>query len=188
MAYDARSIRHVFGVFLISIAVGIALSASLVEVAHRYNVPYYLYPIIWIGILPSVILVFRLRYTDMFKVISSRLKQSVTWPFQLKLINGICWAAPFMFIAIFPNYYSYLILLGIGLGNTSTFFIMRRFSGVNFYEQLIVGSVSLVALQVVMGLDSLHILSTDMLEFLARLFIAFAYGAGGTYSIITDVI
>lgn len=188
MGYSIGAIRRVLGIFFISIAIGVALAASLTEIAFRYHAPDYIYPIIWIGILTSTISVSKLKHPDMFKLISWRFKQSTNWSIGLKAINGICWAVPFAVIPIFPDYYSYLILLGIGLGNTCTYFITRKTNSLSFPEQLIVGAISLAALPVMIFLGSLHTLSSDMLQFLARLFIAFAYGTGGAYTFTIDVI
>jgi hypothetical protein len=45
-----------------------------------------------------------------------------------------------------------------------------------------VGAISLASLPVIFFLGSSHIFSDDMLQFLTRLFIASAYGAGGAYT------
>ncbi len=188
MGYSVGAIRRALGIFFISIAIGVALAASVAEIAFRYHATDYIYPIIWIGILTGTISISKLKHPDMFKLISWRFKQSINWPIGLKVIVGICWALPFAVIPIFPDYYSYLILLGIGLGNTCTYFITKKANGLSFSEQLIVGVISLAALPVMIFLGSSHTLSGDMLQFLARLFIAFAYGAGGAYTFTIDVI
>lgn len=188
MSYSIGAIRRALGIFFISIAIGVGLAALLTEIAFIYHAPNYVYPFIWIGILASAIFTFKLKNPAMFKLISLRFKQSVNWPIGLKAINGICWAVPFAVIPIFPDYYSYLILLGIGLGNMSAYLITRKVNGVSFLEQLIVGVISLAALPVMIFLGSSHTLSSDMLQFLTRLTIAFAYGAGGAYTFTIDVV
>jgi len=87
-----------------------------------------------------------------------------------------------MLIAVFPSYYLELILLGIGLGNTSTYLVTRKVSGASFSEQLMVGIISLASLPLIFFLGSSHTFSDDTLQFLTRLFIASAYGAGGAYT------
>ncbi|MEM3084197.1 MAG: hypothetical protein QXU32_09700 [Nitrososphaerales archaeon] len=175
------------GVF-VSIAIGVVLAVLLVEVAIRYNVSLYLYPIIWIVVLSGVIFAFRLKYANMFAIVGFRFRQSLCLPFRLRLVDGICWAVLFAIITLFPNHRFYLILLGIGLGNTSSFLVMRKIVSVNFYEHLIVRLISLVTLPMVIGLHSLHLLSAHLLEFLGRLFIAFAYVAGGMYGVVADAL
>lgn len=186
MGYDTRAVRRAFGTFFIGLAIGIAVAASLGEIAYRSSAPIYIYPIIWIGVLAGTILALKLKHRNMFRVMGWRFRQSKGWPVNLKAVTAICWAAPFLAISVFPEYYSYLILLGIGLGNTSTYLTTRKATGVNFSEQLVVGMVSLVALPLLLFLDSSHIFSSDMLQFFTRLFIA-AYGAGGAYAF-ADVI
>jgi hypothetical protein len=129
----------------------------------------------------GTILGFKQNNPDMFKAMSRRFTQSVKWSSGMKAITGICWALPFTLIPLFPDYYSYLILLGIGLGNTSTYLITRKVNGTSFTEQMIVGLVSLAALPVIILIGLSHAVSNDMLQFLARLSIAIAYGAGGSY-------
>ena len=55
-------------------------------------------------------------------------------------------------IGIYPALYQYLILLGIGLGNLSTYLLMKKYNGVNNTEQMIVGLVSIAAIPVATGL------------------------------------
>ncbi len=182
MDYSIGEVRRAFGIFFISIAIGVAVAASLTEAAFRYHVANYVYPLIWIGILAGTISASKFKHPDMFKAMRERFKQSVNWSARIKAVNGICWAVPFAVIPLFPDDYSYLILLGIGLGNTSTYLITRKVNSISFSEQLIVGTISLAVLPVVILLGSSHTLSNDMLQFLARLFIALAYGAGGAYT------
>lgn len=182
MDYSIGAVRRAFGIFFLGIAIGVAASASLTEVAFRYHAANYVYPIIWIGILAGTISAVKLTHPYMFNAMSKRFTQSVKWSTGMKVICGICWAVPFAVIAILPDYYSYLILLGIGFGNISTYLITRKVNGVSFSEQLIVGALSLASLPIVVFLGLSHMFSSDMLQFLTRLFIAFAYGAGGAYT------
>jgi hypothetical protein len=181
MSYSIGAIRRAFCIFFTSIAIGVGTSASLSELAFQYHAPNYIYPVIWIPIMAGTILGFKQNNPDMFKAMSRRFTQSVKWSSGMKAITGICWALPFTLIPLFPDYYSYLILLGIGLGNTSTYLITRKVNGTSFTEQMIVGLVSLAALPVIILIGLSHAVSNDMLQFLARLSIAIAYGAGGSY-------
>lgn len=187
MDHSIGTVRRAFGLFFISIAIGVAIAASLTEIAFRYHAANYFYPIIWIGILAGTISAFTFRNPHMFKAIRGRFTQSVKWSLGMKIVCGVCWAVPFALIPVFPNYYSYFILLGIGLGNTSTYLITRKASGLSFSEQLMVGAISLSSLPVIILLGSTYALSDDMLQFLARLFIASAYGVGGAYTFQLEV-
>lgn len=182
MGYSIGTVRRAFGIFFISIAIGVAAASSLTEITSLYHIAYYFYPIIWIGILAGTISAFVFRYPHMFKAMRGRFMQSVQWSLRMKIVAGACWVVPFVLIAVFPNYYLDLILLGIGLGNTSTYLVTRKVSGASFSEQLMVGAISLASLPVIFFLGSSHIFSDDMLQFLTRLFIASAYGAGGAYT------
>ena len=101
-----------------------------------------------------------------------------------KALNGICWAGPFIAIAAFPSLYQYLILLGIGLGNLSTYFLIKKYAKADNREQLIVAVISLVAIPVAIVIDS-SLLAThqDIAVMLSRILIAIAYAAGGAFAL-----
>jgi len=100
-----------------------------------------------------------------------------------KVINGLCWAGPFLAIGFFPSAYQYFILLGIGLGNLSTFVLMKSINKLNNKEQLIVGSISLISIPIAAGLDSLFFSArTDIAVLLSRALIGVAYGIAGIYA------
>lgn len=112
------------------------------------------------------------------------MKNSTKWPLPAKSINGICWALPFALIAFFPELSQYLLLLGIGFGNFSTFIFMKRFSELYNKEQLIVGVASLVLVLPAFVIDSSIFPETqDIAILMSRLFIAFSYAIGGVYAI-----
>ena len=112
------------------------------------------------------------------------MKNSTKWPLPIKAANGICWALPFALIALFPNFSQYLLLLGIGFGNVSTFIFMKKFSGLVNKEQLIVGIVSLALIFPAFVIDSSIFPETqDIAVLLSRLFIALSYAIGGMYAI-----
>jgi hypothetical protein len=98
----------------------------------------------------------------------------------------VSWAGPFASIAAFPSLYQYLILLGIGLGNMCTYLMMKKYSGQNNREQLMVGAISLVALPVAFVIDSsLFAQSQDIAVMLSRILIAVAYAAGGAFALLS---
>ena len=89
-------------------------------------------------------------------------------------------------IAIYPSLLPYLVLVGIGLGNTSTYLLLRYYNGINYREQLIVGIVSLAALPVTYVMHtSIIVIQEDIVIMLSRIFISLAYAAGGVYAIVT---
>lgn len=182
-------VRYAFGIFFISISIGITLASVFSEIAYIYHAPSYLYPVIWIGILVSSISSFKLKNPTMFKDMSIRFKQSVSWPTWAKIINGLSWSLPFMSIGLYPMYYQYLVLLGIGLGNISTYVLSKRFEKIDHgngikKEQLLIGSISLIFLPIAIILGFLF--KTDVEQMLIRLFIAFAYAVGGLYILLID--
>lgn len=177
-------IKRAFGIFFINIAILVSSGSIISEIAFRNNSPSYYYVIIWI-LLSGLIFGLQIRkFRVIFSSIRQRMKNSTKWPLQIKAINGICWAAPFALIAFFPELSQYLILLGIGLGNTSTFIFMKKFSGLCNKEQLLVGIVSLVLLFPALAIDSSFFIETpDIAVLLSRLFIAVSYAIGGVYAI-----
>src|SRR5262249_44804243 len=116
--------------------------------------------------------------------IKARMKNSVAWPTKVKAINGLCWAAPFAAIGIAPHYYQYLILLGIGLGNLSTYAFLKKYSNLDNPEQLVVGAIALASLPVAAAIDlSLFSSRQDLAVMISRLLIAAAYAAGAALAL-----
>jgi hypothetical protein len=112
------------------------------------------------------------------------MKASTKWSSASKALNAVCWAGPFIAIAAFPSLYQYLILAGIGLGNLSTYFLVKKYSGNDNREQLIVGSVSFASLPLALAIDT-TIFSTDqgIAIMVSRMLIALSYAAGGGYAL-----
>ena len=87
-------------------------------------------------------------------------------------------------IAIFPYFLPYLALVGIGLGNISTYLLIKRYNGISSHEQLIVGLVSLAAIPVTFEVhSSIVVIRGDVAIMLSRIFVSFAYAASGIYAI-----
>jgi len=113
------------------------------------------------------------------------MKKSTSWPISAKAINGICWSLPFVVIVIFPEFTQYLILLGIGLGNISTFVFLKKFSGLENIEQLLVGMISIIMLPVAIEINLLVFAEhQDITILLSRIFISMAYATGGFYALL----
>ena len=178
--------RRAFGVLFIAVSIAVGVATILGEIAFLYMAPLYYYAVIW---LLSFIVTFGiifgiLKFHKLLPLIKSRMKNSVKWPTYAKGINGLCWAAPFAIIPLFPHSYQYLILLGIGLGNISTYILMKKYSMVDNREQMIVGLISLAAFFVSLGVDtSLFITRQDMAIMTSRILISIAYGSGGAYAL-----
>ena len=100
----------------------------------------------------------------------------------MKLINGLCWAAPFGLGALIPSIHEYLILAGIGLGNLSTFIIFMVNDKIKNIDQFIVGFISLISIGIIVFLYNDDIIAKSSGDFLARILISVAYGIGGIYS------
>jgi hypothetical protein len=178
--------RRVFGIFFITISIAVGAAAILSQIVFINKEPFYYYAIV-------LVLSFGIPFGTIFgksrKLISSigdRMKHSANWSAGAKILNGICWAGPFAAIAAFPSLYQYLILLGIGLGNFSTYLLMKRYSGLDNREQMIVGLVSLTAIPIVAEINTtLFIVNQNIAIMLSRILISIAYGMGGLYGIIT---
>ncbi|MFQ5496959.1 MAG: hypothetical protein ACE5DU_03635 [Nitrosopumilus sp.] len=184
MTYSTQQVRRAFGIFFINIAILVSCGSVASEIAFQNNVPLYYYVIIWI-IISSLIFGLQFRKLKLvFSSIRQRMKNSTKWPLQIKTINGVSWALPFVLIPFFPEFSQYLILLGIGFGNISTFVFMKKFSGLNNKEQLAVGVVSLALILPAFMIDSsLFIENQDIAVLLSRLFIAVSYAIGGIYAL-----
>lgn len=184
MEHSPLQIRHAFGIFFINIAIAVSAGSILSEIAFRNSLPLYSYVAIWFAIFGFVFGLQYKKFKTIFSSIRQRMKNSTKWPIQVKTINGLCWALPFALIGIFPGFMQYLILLGIGLGNISTFVFMKKFSSIGNKEQLIVGVASLFLIFPAIFIDSSVFPETqDIAVLLSRLFIAISYAIGGVYAI-----
>lgn len=179
--------HFIFGIFFISIAISIALAAIIAEIASINKVPVYFYPIIWVGSFAITFLTLFHNKRGLLHSLQSRMRNSLRWSVEVKVLNGLCWAGPFAVIAIYPSLLPYLVLVGIGLGNISTYLLLRKYNGINYREQLIVGIVSLAALTVTYVMHtSIIMIQEDIIVMLSRIFVSLAYAAGGVYAIVTD--
>jgi hypothetical protein len=176
--------RRAFGLLFIGVSVAVVMGTLLSEVVVKYPYPAYEYVIIW---LVSFGVTFGLIFRKSYRVFSSvraRMKNSLKWPMRAKVVNGLCWAAPFALIGVFPPMYQYLILVGIGLGNLSTYLLMKKYSNLDNREQMIVGLLSLASIPISIGIGvTVFALRHDLAVLLSRMLIAVAYAAGGIYSL-----
>jgi hypothetical protein len=189
--------NQVFGIFFIAIAISIASASILSEIAFLNKLSLYYYAIIWIGsFVVTFVSLFYNKHNMIRPSLQNRMKNSIKWPIHAKIINGICWAGPFSAIALLPSLFPYLILIGIGSGNISTYLLLKRYTGINSnnsnssgtgYEQLIVGLISLAAIPIVFVVHtSMFIVREDIAIMISRILICFAYAAGGIYAIMIE--
>ena len=183
-----------FGIFFIAISIAIALASILSEIALLNKWPLYYNAVIWIG---SFVISFTSLLYGKWNIWSSlrnRIKNSIKWPLHAKIINGVCWAGPFVVIAVLPSLFPYLILAGIGSGNVSTYLLLKRYKNINYNNndndsdagrgQFIVGLISLVAIPIVFEVHTnMFTVRDDVSIMLSRILISFAYAVGGIYSI-----
>ena len=175
-------IRKAFGFLFICVAIAVSLGAVLSEIVFLTNLSSYHYAIAWIGSFAIIICVGFRRFSKILPLIRQRMKNSIKWPKHISAINGICWAGPFVMIGVFPHLLQYLILLGIGLGNLSTYLIMKKFSNQDNKEQMIVGSIALASLPIAVLIDNSLIPLQDLEVLFSRLLIAISYAVGGIYA------
>ena len=184
MQHSSLEVRRAFGLLFIGVAISVGSASVLSEAAFEHKDPIYYYVIIWFGSFAVTFGVIFGRFRQIGPSIRGRMKNSVKWSSPVKTINGLCWAAPFAAIGVFPHLYQYLILLGIGLGNTSTYVFMKKFSGLANYEQIIVGVISLAAIPLAMLIDTSIVSNQTTAVIVSRFMIALAYGAGGIYALL----
>ena len=177
-------IRRIFGFLFICVAAAVAIASIISEIVFLNHLPSYWYGIVWLGIFGIVFGVYFMCFKQKIPLIRNRMKNSLSWPPYIKIINGSCWALPFLLIGIFPQYFQYLILLGIGLGNSSTYVFMRIFSHQNNKEQFLVGMIALLAIPIAIEIDtSLFVSHQDIAVLLSRILISISYAIGGTYAL-----
>ena len=178
-------VRRAFGILFIGVAISVGFASILSEIVFEQKDPIYYYAIIWVGSFVITFGVIFSKWKNIIPSIKGRMKNSVKWSYPVKVINGLCWAAPFAAIGVFPSIYQYLILLGIGLGNTSTYLFMKKFSSLSNNEQIIVGIISLLAIPIAVFLDTLFVSNQTIAVILSRLMIAIAYGTGGVFALLS---
>lgn len=184
MQHSPLEVRRAFGLLFIGVAISVGSASILSEIAFEHNDPIYHYAIIWFGSFAITFGVIFGKFRHIGQAIRGRMKNSVKWSSPVKAINGLCWAAPFAAIGAFPLFYQYLILLGIGLGNASTYVFMRKFSGLANHEQIIVGAISLAAIPIAVFIDTSFVSNQTVAVIVSRLMIAAAYGIGGIYALV----
>ncbi len=176
--------RRAFGLLFICVSIAVGAASVLSEIAFINNFPLYSYAIIWLGSFGAVFGAGATKFRKAAPAIRGRMKTSVRWSAGAKALNGACWAGPFIAIAAFPQFYQYLILLGIGLGNLSTWLLIKKYSNADNREQLIVAVISLVAIPAALVIDSSIFASQqDLAVMLSRILIAVAYAAGGAFAL-----
>jgi len=185
MQQNPLEVRRAFGLLFIGVSIAVGAAAILSEIAFVNKFPTFYYAIIWFG---SFGITFGITFSIFRQIIPSirgRMKNSVKWSRNVKAINGLCWAAPFAAIGLIPNLYQYLILLGIGLGNLSTYLFMRRYSGLDNREQIIVALISLLAIPIAIVIDTSQLITSQTIAVIAsRILISIAYGLGGVYALL----
>jgi hypothetical protein len=175
--------RRAFGFLFILVSIAIGAGSVISELAYINGFPFYYFVVIWVGSFGAVFSAGAARFRKFAPLIRGRMKSSFKWSTGAKAINGICWAGPFAAIGAFPAFYQYLILLGIGFGNLSTYIMLRWYSGADNREQLVVATISLVAIPVALIIDSsLFAVHQDIAVMVSRILIAIAYAAGGAYA------
>jgi hypothetical protein len=176
--------RRAFGFLFILVSIAIGLGTVISELASINGFSFYYFILIWIGSFGAVFGLAAARFRKVAPMIRGRIKSSVKWSTRAKVINGLCWAGPFVAIGAFPSFYQYFVLLGIGLGNFSTYILLKKYSGADNREQLVVAIISLVAIPIAAIIDSsLFVARQDIAVMVSRILIAIAYAAGGAYAL-----
>ena len=182
MESSSIEIRRAFGFLFICVSIAVVAGAILSEIVFLNKFPFYYYGMVWFGSFGAVTgLNFR-KLGKILPMIRQRMKNSLKWSPKISAINGICWAVPFIAIGAFPSLLQYLILLGIGLGNLSTYLIMKKFSNQDNKEQMIVGLIALASIPVAIVIDITLLTLQDIAVLLSRILIAISYAAGGIYA------
>ncbi|MGN6629656.1 MAG: hypothetical protein ACTHKJ_07225, partial [Candidatus Nitrosocosmicus sp.] len=135
--------------------------------------------LIWIFTFIFSLIIFLKPILSQRKSLKERFSKSVSWPHLVRLINGLTWALPFVFIPFFHKDYPFLLLTGLSSGNISTFIFLRRYSKINNIEQIITGSILLSSLFGILILYYGYSLDYESLLFTSRILISLSFGIGG---------
>ncbi len=178
-------IKRSFGLLFIAIAIAIIFAAVLSQFLSLDKVPYYYYPPLWLASFGASVGITLYKRRKILASVRTRMKKSLGWPLHIKIINGLSWAGPFAAISVFHQLYPYLILLGIGLGNMSTYFLIKIYSRNSNKEQLLVGLIAICSIPISIILDNtIFSTSYELALVFSRFLIAISYGMGGVYALI----
>ena len=169
---------RVFSFMFFFISVWFGLSSILSHIVYVYDLSYFYYYLIWPSCFAISLLLFLKSLLSLRKVFRDRVSTSISWPFIIKLINGLTWALPFVLIPFLQKYYPFFLLTGLFLDNISTFIFLRKYSKIYSIEQVITGSLTLSSLFSIV----VYYNYTDNYEltlFLTRVMISVSYAIGG---------
>jgi hypothetical protein len=177
---------RVSGFLFLSIAIAVLTGTIISEFLSIHKIPIYYQLLSWFLIFAFVLGITFMKMKNVFHTMRNRMKNSIKWPLWAKTINGLSWAGPFLIIPAFHTFSQYLILLGIGLGNISTFLLIKSYSKYDNKEQFVVGIIAVLMIPVLFLVDMFthtnlvhhHILA------LSRILVAISYGVGGIYALI----
>ena len=170
------------GILFIFISLAV-FSATIISYIIDQKVDnFIIHIIVWILCFFVYFLIFKSKIIQSLHIIRNKIRKSTGWSPIMKLINGLCWAAPFGLGALIPSIHEYLILAGIGLGNLSTFIIFMVNDKIKNMDQFIVGLISIISIGIIILLYNYDIIAKASGDFLARILISVAYGIGGIYS------
>jgi hypothetical protein len=177
-------IRRAFGILFIGVSISLTAGTIITELVGIYSLPHAaIILIVCFGITFGVIFT---RLTNLIASIRGRMNKSLSWPLGAKIVNGLSWTTPFILIGVFPSLYQYLLLLGIGLGNLSTYILMRECNHIDNREQLIVALISLGSIPFEAGVDTTLLAARhDLVTLFSRITIAIAYGSAGLYGLLS---
>jgi hypothetical protein len=184
--WNPRIESRAFGFLFISIAIAVITGTIINEFLSNFHISIYYQLISWVIIFSLILGVTFTKMKNLFHSIRNRMKNSIKWPVHAKIINGLSWAAPFLAIPVFHSFSQYLILLGIGTGNISTYLLIKSYSNYDNKEQFVVGIIALFMIPVLFFVDVIlnSILVHQHVLALSRLFVAISYGVGGIYALI----
>ena len=170
------------GILFIYISLAV-FSATIISYTIDLKVDlFFIHIIVWIVCFFTYFIIFKSKILQSLQIIRNKIRKSTGWSPMMKLINGLCWAAPFGLGALIPSIHEYLILAGIGLGNLSTFIIFMVNNKIKNMDQFVVGLISIISIGIIILLYNDNIINKFSGDFLARILISVAYGIGGIYS------
>lgn len=172
------------GIIFVYISVSILVALIISNLFFKEGDQFPFYVLTWLGSFLGFFILFKSKITSSIVNIKKRMKTSIKWPITAKMINGLCWAGPFIFGIFIPSIYEFLILLAVGLGNISTFLIFLKYNQLKNLEQLLVGVICILSIFVLLILYDYNLVEKIQGEYLARFFVSVAFGIGGIYSLV----
>lgn len=83
-------IRRIFGFLFICVAIAVGIASVVSEILFLNDAPSYFHGFAWLGTFGIIFGGYFLKFKEKIPLIRNRMKNSLSWPLHVKIINGCC--------------------------------------------------------------------------------------------------